>query len=451
MRVGVLGIGHMGLVTSATLAHLGHDIIGADTDPRKSEALSSGRAPFFEPGLQELLDEEIDAGRLRFTDDPSLAVADADVIFLCVGTPPDANGNADLSAVHTATTQIAGAATGPLVVVGKSTVPAGTMSGVAASLHDLRPDVPFEVVSNPEFLREGSAVHDSLEPDRILVGTQNEAALDVMRKLYTPQTSAGAQLIETDVTSAELAKHACNAFLALKISYANALALMCEQAGADVLSVTAVMGADPRIGSSFLVPGLGYGGHCLPKDVTAFRALAKELGHGEGLLDEVVKLNASAIDAVVDHLERALGSLRGRTIAVFGLSFKPQTDDVRNSPSLSLAKRLIDAGAEVRAHDPQVTPDKVGLTSVVLYESAAVAATDADGVVVATAWHEYRDLDWRSIRGAMSGIVVLDARNALDPSDVTDAGLDYHAVGRPIHPHATTDAAGTAVTPALDT
>ena len=212
------------------------------------------------------------------------------------------------------------------------------------------------------------------------------------------------------------------------------------------------MGADPRIGPSFLVPGLGYGGHCLPKDVTAFRALAKELGHGEGLLDEVVKFECVG-DRCGRRPPRArAGSLRGRTIAVFGLSFKPQTDDVRNSPSLSLAERLIDAGAEVRAHDPQVTPDKVaGLTSLILYEGAAAAATDADAVVVATAWQEYRDLDWRSIRGAMSGIVVLDARNALDPSDVTDAGLDYHAVGRPIYPHATTDAAGTAVTPALDT
>jgi UDPglucose 6-dehydrogenase len=423
----------MGLVTSTTLAHLGHHVVGADTDPERTEALASGRAPFFEPGLQELLGEELESGRLSFTDDPAVAIANAEVVFLCVGTPPDSNGEADLSAIHESTSQIAAAATGPLVVVGKSTVPAGTMAAVAASLRDLRPDLSIEVVSNPEFLREGSAVRDSLEPDRILVGARTDSAFVVMRALYEPQSSTGVPLIETDVTSAELAKHACNAFLAMKISYANALALMCEEAGGDVLGITAVMGADPRIGSSFLVPGLGYGGHCLPKDVSAFRALASKLGHGEGLLDEVMRLNDEAIEAVVRHLQRALGTLDGRKVAVFGLAFKPQTDDVRNSPSLNLATRLLVAGAEVRAHDPKAVANASKVVPDLAFgEDPIATAAGTAAVVLATAWPEYEALDWQQIARVMTGTIVLDARHALDPSVIAGAGLEYHAVGRQI-------------------
>jgi UDPglucose 6-dehydrogenase len=431
MKIGVIGTGHVGLVTAAMLAHLGHEVAAVDADPDKLSALRQGRSPFFEPGLQELLTEGSTERNLRFTDRTSEVVAGAEVVFICVGTPADADGEASLVAIERAAEQIADAATGPVVVVEKSTVPAGTADRVTVVLRRRRPDVTFNVVSNPEFLREGSAVQDSLHPDRILVGADNEAGADALRSVYRSLIETGTAFIETDVRTAELAKHASNAFLSLKISYANALARLCELSGADVVAVTRVMGSDPRIGDSFLEAGLGYGGYCFPKDVAAFRGLARRLGYDFGLLDEVIKINEEAIDLVVTKLRDAAWNLAGKRIAVLGLAFKPLTDDVRLSPALRLIDRLCDLGADVVGHDPEAGAAAAAAMPTLVTAADPYIATDAAyAVVIATAWDEYRGLDWARVAASMRDRIVVDARNALDPRAIVAAGLDYHSIGR---------------------
>jgi UDPglucose 6-dehydrogenase len=431
MKIGVIGTGHVGLVTAAMLAHLGHEVAAVDADPDKLSALRQGRLPFFEPGLQELLTEGSTERNLRFTDRTSKVVAGAEVVFICVGTPADADGEASLVAIERAAEQIADAATGPVVVVEKSTVPAGTAERVAVVLRRRRRDVTFNVVSNPEFLREGSAVQDSLHPDRILVGADNEAGADALRSVYRSLIETGTAFIETDVRTAELAKHASNAFLSLKISYANALARLCELSGADVVAVTRVMGSDPRIGDSFLEAGLGYGGYCFPKDVAAFRGLARRLGYDFGLLDEVIKINEEAVDLVVTKLRDAAWNLAGKRIAVLGLAFKPLTDDVRLSPALRLIDRLRDLGADVVGHDPEAgAAAAVTMPTLVTAADPYIATDAAYAVVIATAWDEYRGLDWARVAASMRDRIVVDARNALDPQAIVAAGLDYHSIGR---------------------
>ncbi len=432
MRIGVIGAGHVGLVTAVTLARLGHAITAADADGAKMKALRAGRSPFFEPDLQDLLDEVLERGTLTFADTTKQVVEDAEVVFICVGTPADADGEANLRAVELAAEEIAEAASGPLVVVEKSTVPAGTADRVATVLRRRRPDVLFEVVSNPEFLREGSAVADSENPDRILVGAGNEVGMAAMRRVYKPMTETGTLLLETDVRTAELAKHACNAFLSLKISYANALARLCELSGADVVAVTRVMGSDPRIGAAFLDAGLGYGGYCFPKDVAAFRGMARRLGYEFGLLDQVMRINDEAVDAVLAKLSDAVWNLEGKKIAVLGLAFKPLTDDVRLSPSLRLIERLRFLGADVVGHDPQAALSAVAeMPGLKTASDPYEAGADAYAIVIATAWEDYLQLDWDRIAASMRGTTLLDARNCLDPEAVVEAGLDYHSIGRP--------------------
>lgn len=431
MEIAVIGMGHVGLVTAATLAWLGHRVVGVDSDLERLVTLRRGDTPFFEPELEPLMRSEVTAGRLRFADTIDEAVRSADAAFICVGTPPDAEGEANLQAVERAAEEIAIAATGPLLVVEKSTVPAGTAERVAATLHKRRPDIAFRLASNPEFLREGSAVRDSLEPYRILVGGEEPDVFETMRAIYMPIIESGATWIETDVATAELAKHACNAFLALKISYANALARLCERAGGDVTAVTAVMGADPRIGKDFLAAGLGYGGYCFPKDVAAFGALARRLGYSFTLLDEVVRINDEAVDAVVALVKDALWNLTGKRVAVLGLAFKPMTDDVRFSPSLELVARLAAVGADVVVHDPEAAPAAKGeVPDLVFAPDPYAAATGAHALVVATAWPAYLALDWNEVRAVMADPIIVDARNVLDAEALARAGLEYHAVGR---------------------
>lgn len=431
MKIAVLGTGHVGLVTAATLASLGHEVAAMDIDAEKIALLRTGVVPFHEPGLQELLEEETSAGRLRFESDASAAVPGAEVAFLCVGTPPDAEGNANLLAVERSGVYVARHATGPLVVVEKSTVPAGTADRLAVALARERPDLRIEVVSNPEFLREGRAVEDALHPDRILIGGTTEAALLAMRRVYAPLTERGIRLIETDIRTAELAKHACNAFLALKISYANALARLCERADADVQAVAEVMGADPRIGRAFLDAGLGYGGYCFPKDLTAFAQLAKRLGYEFPLLGEVARINDEALAAVAAKVEEAVWNLQGKRVALLGLAFKPGTDDVRFSPALALARRLIERGAAVVGHDPRAEDNAVA--ELPALETAAdpyTAATDAHCVVVCTEWEEFRDLDLERLRAIMAYPVLVDARNLFDTEAMRAAGFTYYPTGR---------------------
>ena len=432
MRVGVIGTGHVGLVTCATMAALGHDVVGTDSDAEKIATIQSRRLPFYEPGLEELMTREMDAGRLRFSTDPAPAVERADVVFLCVGTPPTASGEASLVAVENAAHVVARHATGPLVVAEKSTVPAGTAQRVKRTLQQERSEHEFEVCSNPEFLREGHAVGDALEPERILVGADSDAAFERMRRVYEPLTDKGVRLIETDIQTAELAKHACNAFLAMKISYMNALARLCEHAGADVTQIAEVMGADSRIGRPFLDAGLGYGGFCFPKDLAAFDALASQLGYDFSLLREVALINEAAIETTFQKVKAALWDLRDKRVAMWGLSFKPDTDDTRLSPALRLAERILEEGAVVVGYDPQALSNaKAQLPDLDLANDPYEAATDAHLLVLATEWEEFLGIDLTKLKAVMAYPVVIDGRNLFDPEQMRQAGFTYHPTGRP--------------------
>ena len=434
MNVGVVGTGHVGLVTCLSLASIGHRVVGFDVDPQKVSSLAEGRMPFHEPGAQEMLEAQSASGRLSFADDIAPAVAGAEVVFICVGTPVRASGEANLLAVEQAARRIARAATGPLVIVEKSTVPPGTSTQLERTLAEERPDLvgKLDLLSNPEFLREGRGLEDALHPDRILVGGSSSEAFEVIRRLYRPLTDAGVPLIETDMTSAELAKHASNAFLALKISYANALARVCEAAGADIEAVTDVMGADPRIGPDFLGAGIGFGGYCFPKDIAAFAHLSERLGYPFPLLAEVARINDEAIDAAVAKVREAVWNLEGKRIALLGLSFKPDTDDIRVSPALKVARRLLDEGAVVTAYDPVAGPAaKEEVPGLQVAGDPLAAASDADCLVICTAWEEFRRLDLEELGSVMAFRNLVDGRNLLDPNVVALAGFTYRAMGRP--------------------
>jgi UDPglucose 6-dehydrogenase len=434
MRVAVVGIGHVGLVTCVTMAELGHDVVGTDQDEAKLEAVHAGRAPFAEPGLEELLRRNAEAGRLRFVRDAGEAARDAHVVFICVGTPPRASGEANLLAVETAAREISRHATSGLVIAQKSTVPAGSADRLHAALVLERPDLApaIDVVSNPEFLREGRAVEDSLHPDRLLVGASSARAFATMRQVYQPLIEAGVPLIETDVRSAELAKHASNAFLAMKISFANALARIAEKTGADVESVTGIMGVDPRIGPDFLQAGIGYGGYCFPKDLVAFDHLASSVGYDFPLLREVARINEEAARAAVEQVRDALWNLEGKRIALLGLSFKPDTDDVRFSPALAVGSMLIDAGADVVGYDPAAGVEAARqLPALRIAESAYEATRDAHCIVLCTEWQEFRQLDPEKLGELVRHRVVVDGRNFLDAEALVAAGFVYRAMGRP--------------------
>jgi UDPglucose 6-dehydrogenase len=434
LKVGVIGTGHVGLVTCATMAAMGHDVVGNDSDPEKIEALERGHAPFFEPGLEDLVSETMAAGKLEFTTDAATAVKGAEVVFICVGTPPRASGEANLIAVEKASESVADHAQGHVLVIEKSTVPAGTAERVTRTLRRRRPDqdVRLEVVSSPEFLREGSAIQDSLEPERILVGASSEWAFERMRELYAPLVDKGARLIETDIATAELAKHACNAFLALKISYANALARLCERSGGDVVAVAEVMGSDKRIGPAFLDAGLGYGGYCFPKDIQAFERLASRLGYELPLLREVERINDDAVAAAADKVIEALWNVDGKRVALFGLAFKPGTDDVRCAPALSLARRLLHEGAHVVGYDPEAAANaKAEVPELEIAPDAYEAAQAAHCVVLCTEWDEFKSLDLDRLRAAMTYPVIVDGRNLFDLESMRQAGFTYYPTGRP--------------------
>jgi UDPglucose 6-dehydrogenase len=424
-------------VTCASLAAIGHDVVGADSDREKLDTLRSGAMPFHEPGLEELVREQTAAGRLRFTENTEDATADVDVVFICVGTPPRSNGEANLIFVEQAARSVARHASGRTVIVEKSTVPAGTAARMRQAIRLERgADEDLEVASNPEFLREGLAVEDAMRPDRILVGAEASWVFDVMRELYRPVVDRGARLIETDIETAELAKHASNAFLALKISFANALARICERAGGDVVAVAEVMGADPRIGPAFLRAGLGFGGSCFPKDLQAFGHLASGLGYDFPLLREVERLNQEAVASVLDKIRDGLWNLHGKRIALLGLAFKPGTDDVRSSPPLELARLLLDEGAHVVGYDPQAMGNaKEALPDLELVQDVYDAIEGAHCLVLATDWPVFAELDLHRVRASMASPVVVDGRNLFEPQAMAAAGFAYYPTGRaPVPP-----------------
>jgi UDPglucose 6-dehydrogenase len=434
VRLAVVGTGHVGLVTCAAWASLGNDVVGVDSDQEKISLLRSGLVPFFEPGLQDLVSEGLASGRLRFTDDVADAVNQAEIIFICVGTPPRASGEASLAAVERAAHEVALNVTAPAVLVEKSTVPAGTAERIQRMLRHARAPgaTHLEVVSSPEFLREGRAIHDSLQPSRIVVGSDSPTALATMRELHRPFIERGCTYIETDIQTAELAKHASNAFLALKISYANALARLCERVGADVITIADIMGADPRIGREFLNAGLGYGGYCFPKDLQAFEVLANKVGYKFPLLTEVARINDEAIRAAFEKVGDVLWNLEGKRVALLGLSFKPQTDDVRFSPALALARLLLEEGASVVGYDPQaMSAAKDQLPDLATAIDAYDAATDAHCLVVCTDWPQFRKLDLVRLRESMAYPLMVDGRNLFDRAGAAASGFVYIPTGQP--------------------
>jgi UDPglucose 6-dehydrogenase len=432
MRLAVIGTGRVGVPTAASLAGLGYRVAATDTDAGKLERLAGGVVPFYEPGLQELVRAQMDAGRLSFVPAPREALSEARAAFVCVGTPPGLDGAADVSAVHAAAEVVARLAQGSVTVVIKSTVPAGTARDVAGILAAAGPGSGFPVVANPEFLREGMAVEDSLNPLRILVGTEDREAAALMRDIYAGPIAAGVPYIETDPQTAELAKHACNAFLAMKVSYVNALARVCEAVGADVTTVARAMSADERIGSSYLEAGLGYGGYCLPKDVRAFERLAATLGFEFGLLREVERVNRGAVEAAAAKVLGTLGDPAGKRVALLGLAFKPGTDNVTDAPALRLARRLAEEGVEVAGFDPQAGANaKAALPDLEVTGDPYAALEAAHCAVVCTEWDEVLELDLARARSLMAKPVLVDARNVFDPRDTASAGFKYLPTGRP--------------------
>lgn len=429
MRLSVIGTGYVGLVAAVCFADLGYDVIGVDLDAERIRSLREGRPPIFEPGIDDLLARGLQAGRLRFTSDTAEAVRASEVIFITVGTPSLESGDADLANVAAASESIAHALTEYRLIVEKSTVPVRTAERIRDQIHLLtRGQVPFDVACNPEFLREGSAIHDFTHPDRIVLGIASERSERLLRELYRP---FDCPVLVTDLATAELIKHASNAFLALKISYINAVANVCERVGADVRLVAEGMGCDARIGPAFLAAGVGYGGSCFPKDVAAFIRIARDAGYEFRLLEEVARINDGQRDVLLRHLEDALWVLTNRTVAVLGLAYKPNTDDVRDAPSVPIIQRLLRAGVAVRAYDP-VAEDNARrvLPDIAYCPDPYEAARGSDALILLTEWEEFRSLDLVRLRTLMRRPVLIDGRNLLDPQAVRAQGFHYAGMGR---------------------
>jgi UDPglucose 6-dehydrogenase len=421
--VGVIGTGYVGLVTAAGFAELGSDVWCVDIDAEKVERLQRGEVPIYEPGLEELLARN--AGRLRFSTDMASALERARLLFVAVGTPPTYSGDADLSAVHAVVDAIPDSASHALVM--KSTVPCGTGASIQRVFGEQGKE-GLRYVSCPEFLKEGSAVEDFLHPDRVVVGDSGDWAGDAVVELYAPLQ---APLVRTDVASAEMVKLASNAFLATKISFINEIANVCEETGADVVEVARGMGLDERIGPKFLQAGIGFGGSCFPKDVDALKQLAGNSGYHFQLLTAVIEVNELQKRRVIGKLHKHLGGLVGKRVALLGLAFKPNTDDMREASSLVLSARLNADGATVAAYDPVAEEQARRLVSGIAFaDSPLDAVRDADAVVLVTEWPEFMELDWKRLAEEMSGELVIDGRNALDPRAVHDAGLTYEGIGR---------------------
>ncbi len=452
MKISIIGCGYVGLVTGGCLAEIGHHVVATDNDEAKIRTLQAGQLPIYEPHLDGVLAKGRRADRLVFTGDVAEAVRTGDAIFICVGTPPLESGDADLSAIDRVSRTIATEARSSKLVIEKSTVPVQTGQRLKQTLAvygrpPRRTGVTFRVASNPEFLREGTAVMDFLHPDRIVVGVEDEGSEQQLREIYRPILErnfncpvhapacppAGAPpFLVTTINSAELIKHASNSFLALKISYTNAIADLCERLGANVEEVTRGMGLDPRIGPQFLRAGLGFGGFCLPKDIQAFIRLAERAGLEFTLLKEVERINKQRIDLFLEKARQALWVTKEKHIGVLGLAFKPNTDDIRFAPAIEIIARLLAEGAHVRSYDPQaMEKTRAQLPAVRYCPDPYDVAKDADALMILTEWEEFRALDWARIHGSMARPLVLDGRNLLDPAQMKALGFEYHSLGRP--------------------
>ena len=448
MRLSVIGCGYVGLVTGACLAEAGHEVICTDIDKQRIDQLQSGVVPIYEHHLDKILASARKAGRISFTADASAAIRGGDAIFICVGTPPKENGDADLSAIDHVARQIATESRSPKLVIEKSTVPARTGLELRRALtaYSRNSGLSFRVVSNPEFLREGTAVEDFFHPDRIVVGVEDESSANEMRQIYRPilertfhcpvhdgvcPPGNAVALLVTTINSAELIKHASNSFLALKISYANVIADLCEKIGADVEEVTHAMGLDARIGTQFLRAGLGFGGFCFPKDVQAFIHLAGTVGVDFDILKAAERVNKQRIGLFLEKARQALWVMKGKRVAVLGLAFKANTDDIRFSPALEVAKELFREGAEVHACDPEAMSRAKSLLPQVRYhEDPYEALRDAEAAMVCTEWDVFRNLDWERAGGLMARRLVIDGRNLYSPPRMRQLGFEYYSFGR---------------------
>ena len=434
MNVVMIGAGYVGLVSGACFAEFGAQVTCVDKTAERIERLRAGEIPIFEPGLDDLVHRNSAAGRLQFTTDLAEAVAHADLVFIAVGTPTRrGDGHADLKYVYAAAAEIAANLSGYTVIVDKSTVPVGTAREVARVIRKTNPDADFDVASNPEFLREGSAIGDFMRPDRVVIGVESERAEALLRELYRPLNLIEAPILITDLESAELIKYAANAFLATKISFINEMSQLCEKTGANIQAVAKGMGMDKRIGGKFLHAGPGYGGSCFPKDTLALNRMAQEHGVSSRIVEAVVEVNASQKARMVSKIREALGgSEADKEIAVLGLTFKPQTDDMRDAPSLAILPALADRGANIRAHDPEGMDEARPLLPDSVHYSASIeeAVDGADAIVLMTEWNQYRGLDLQALRERMRGAVFVDLRNVYDRELMERAGFEYSCVGR---------------------
>ncbi len=432
MHIAVIGTGYVGLVTGACFAEFGVDVICVDVDAEKLQRLSAGEMPIYEPGLEQIVTKNMQSGRLRFTADIKQAVEQALVIFLAVGTPPKADGSPDLSFVDAAARSVAEHMNGYKVIVTKSTVPIGTGEYLRKLIREHQKSrLNFGIVSNPEFLREGAAINDFMRPDRVVIGSRDEEAIAIMRDLYRPLYLIEAPFVVTSLEAAELTKYAANAFLATKISFINEIANLCEAIGCDVHDVARAIGMDKRIGSKFLHPGPGFGGSCFPKDTQALASVARDFGRDSLIVDAVIEVNRRQRQGMLPKIEKLVGTLEGKTIAVLGLAFKPETNDMREAPSIEIIKGLLKSGATVRAYDPVAMAEAAEVLPGVEYADDEYAAvTDADALVFVTEWNQFRALDMGRIRDLMRSPSIADLRNIYEPEHMRELGFKYVGIGR---------------------
>ncbi|MFB3845518.1 MAG: UDP-glucose/GDP-mannose dehydrogenase family protein [Candidatus Cloacimonadaceae bacterium] len=439
MKLAIIGSGYVGLVTGACFSEMGNEVICVDKDADKIGKLQAGIIPIFEPGLEDLVNRNAAEGRLLFTTDLPEAVRRSQIIFIAVGTPPEEDGSADLQYVLSVSRDIASAMNGHKIIVDKSTVPVGTAdlvrSEIQKILNERGSDLTFDLVSNPEFLKEGAAVEDFMKPDRVVVGTENEAVAEIMRELYAPFNMSRDRVLIMSVRSAEMTKYAANAMLATKISFMNEIALLCEKLGADVAEVRNGIGSDSRIGYKFIYPGVGYGGSCFPKDVKALIHMAKQAGVEPKILTAVEQRNEEQKRLLVQKVQTRFGTdLSGKTFAVWGLAFKPQTDDMREAPSLVIIPALINAGAKVVAYDPIAVPEAErrlkNLPQLSFAANQYDALQNADALLLITEWHQFRHPDFDKIKALLKTPVIFDGRNQYDPVQLREQGFEYYGIGR---------------------
>lgn len=431
MDISIIGSGYVGLVTGACFADVGHNVICVDNDEAKVKTLQAGRIPIYEPGLEQIIHRNVSAHRLRFSSSIREGVDNSQIVFIAVPTPPQPNGEVDLSFIEKVSREIADVLSDYRVIVDKSTVPVKTGERVAETIKRYnRRGAKFDVVSNPEFLREGCAIHDLMHPDRIVIGAQSQHAVDLMKKVYEPFM---APILVTDINSAELIKHAANSFLALKISYINAVSAICEASGADVEKVADGIGMDRRIGRTFLNAGIGYGGSCFPKDIAAFITISEQLGVPFNLLKEVQRINAEQKTRFLKSIRESLWVLRDKKIAVWGLAFKPDTDDIRSSVAIDLVADMLKEGAHVTVYDPkgmEKAREVAGIAGAHFAESALETVKGAEALIIATEWAEFANVDLAVVKENMTTPIVFDGRNLFDPETMAKLGFHYHSIGR---------------------